>query len=288
MLLRDFLLRIHLCKGIGIKGKGLIYQWAQQQSKWDDISAKKLCQVGHITKFRHQFSNSYNWLMQSPTTVNELVMGERWVCISDDSYPLKLKEGYEPPLILFYRGNWQLINTPSLAIVGSRKATNYSLKVLEKLLTPTICQKLTIVSGLADGVDSLAHYRSIYLQGSTIAVIGTGLDIFYPVKNKKLQQDIANNHLLISEYPNGTRGYRSHFPERNRIIAGITEALLVTEAAQHSGSLITANLALQNNRNVLAVPGSILSPVSIGTNELIEAGAKPILRPEAILEEFVS
>ncbi len=290
MLLRDFLLRIHLCSGIGIVGKSKLYSWLQSQA----AGRFKLPTVDTLIKIANirgenvtRFSSSYIQLMTYPEQVNERVAGEKWLCICDQAYPIQLREAYAPPLVIFYRGELPLLNQPMLGVVGAREATNYSTAVLRQLLTGPVINKLTIVSGLAKGVDTLAHQCAIANHGRTIAVIGTGLDLSYPRVNDALQTEIGQSHLLLSEYPNGSHGYRSHFPERNRIIAGLVASVLVTEAKHHSGSLITANLALQNNRNVLAVPGQINQPLSVGTNELVAAGAKPILTPEDILEEYI-
>ncbi len=291
MLLRDFLLRIHLCRGIGIVGKTRVYEWAcsQESAHFSKPSVDLLIKIAQIHgRNVTLFSSTYLQLMQDPKLVDQLVAGENWVCVCDESYPNQLREAYLPPLVLFYRGNFDLVNQRLLGIVGARDATNYSFESLKKLIPGTISHKMTVVSGLARGVDTWAHQCAIANQGKTIAVIGTGLDIAYPRMNLSLQQEIATEHLLISEYPNGSRGFKNHFPERNRIIAGLVETILVTEAKHHSGSLITANLALQNNRNVLAIPGGIDAELSVGTNELIAAGAKPVMRPEDILEEFIS
>lgn len=291
MLLRDYLLRLHLCKGIGIVGKTKIYEWLSQ-GVWDDqhlpVADHLLAIAGIQGRNIATFCASYQQMMTDDQLVDQLVDGESWLAICDPSYPKILREAYSAPIVLFYRGHLELINGELLGIVGAREATRYSTEVLKQLIPGKISNRMTIVSGLAKGVDKLAHQCAIANQGRTIAVIGTGLDIAYPGANKYLQEQIARDHLLLSEYPNQTRGFRSHFPERNRIIAGLVQSVLVTEAKHHSGSLITANLALQNNRNILAVPGPINSRLSVGTNELIAAGAKPILCADDILEEFIS
>lgn len=291
MLLRDFLLRIHLCQGIGIVGKTKIYQWLNQHPTANVTlpSLEELIQIANVRgKNVTLFSSTYIQLMNDDRLVAKLVAGEKWLCICDEDYPLQLKEAYTPPLILFYRGNIKLLKTRLLGIVGARNATHYSMDVLRKLIPGPISTQMTVVSGLAMGVDTWSHQCVIANQGRTIAVIGTGLDVVYPRMNSVLQAQIGREHLLVTEYPNGTPGYRNHFPERNRIIAGLIETILVTEAKHHSGSLITANLALQNNRNVLAVPRQITSELSVGTNELIAAGAKPVLHQNDILSEYIS
>ncbi|MGF2383829.1 DNA-processing protein DprA [Lentilactobacillus otakiensis] len=289
MLLRDFLLRIHLCKGIGIIGKSKIYTWMDRVG-WNDLQIPTAGFLSAVAQLNSRnsavFRQSYEQLIQDDEQVIKLVDGERWLTIVDADYPLQLRESYAPPLVLFYRGNLDLLKQPLLGIVGARDCTSYSVEILKNLIPGRVSNTMTIVSGLAKGVDTLAHQCAIANNGCTIGVIGTGMDICYPYSNQELQARIAQDHLLISEYPNHTKGYRNHFPERNRIIAGLVQSVLVTEAKQHSGSLITANLALQNNRNVLAVPGSILAPLSVGTNELIAAGAKPVIRDLDILEEY--
>lgn len=289
MLLRDFLLRIHLCKGIGIIGKSKIYTWVNQVDWRDDQlpTSGFLAAVAQLNvKNTANFKTSYQQLMRNEDRVDQLVDGEQWLSIADAEYPLQLRESFAPPLVLFYRGDLSLLSQRLLGIVGARDCTSYSVEILKNLIPGRVSNTMAIVSGLAKGVDTLAHQCVIANHGKTIAVIGTGLDVCYPYTNQELQATIAADHLLISEYPNHTKGYRNHFPERNRIIAGLVQSVLVTEAKKHSGSLITANLALQNNRNVLAVPGSIMMPLSVGTNELIAAGAKPVLRELDILEDY--
>ena len=164
-------------------------------------------------------------------------------------------------------------------IVGSRTPTAYSRQVIENLMPELLRRKQVIASGLAQGVDAIAHQTTLNYGGKTIAVVGNGLNYFYPQGNMDLQRAIAKKGLLLSEYLPDTPPKPFRFPERNRILAGICKNVIVTEAKEHSGSLITANLALQENRNVYAIPGQINSPLSVGTNQLISAGATPIIGP---------
>lgn len=202
----------------------------------------------------------------------------------DSAYPPRLKESYEPPVVLFYRGNIGLLKTLSLAIVGARNATDYTPNALNKLGAEL--KSVTIVSGLAQGADAAAHEFALAHNLPTIAVIANGLDISYPKANAALQNQIAQRGLVLSEYPLGTRPQQYMFVMRNRIIAGLAHGLLVTEAAEHSGSLITANLALQYNREVFALPGNIDHSKSAGTNLLIQAGAKLVTSGASIIEEM--
>lgn len=206
--------------------------------------------------------------------------------IVDSKFPKQLREIYCPPTVLFYKGDISILDTYLASIVGARDCSSYGRRVLLALV-PQITPYLTIVSGLAKGVDCMAHEYAINNGGKTIAVIGTGLNRVYPKSNSKLQGVIAKKHLLITEYPLGAKPLRHHFVERNRIIAGISASTTVVEARKQSGSLITANFALSENRNVLAVPGEIFSETSRGTNDLIQAGARPLTSLEDILEESI-
>lgn len=210
----------------------------------------------------------------------------KWISILDKTYPEYLKHIYNPPALLFYQGDLSLLNHQLLAIVGSRLTSSYGEKALALLLPELISHEITTVSGLAKGIDKAVHQKTIELGGRTIGIIGTGLDHYYPFENESLQSEIARNHLLISEYPIGTKPLKHHFPMRNRIIAGLSLGTLVIEAKYRSGSLITANLALQEGREVFAVPGDITNPYSEGTNDLILHGAKCVLSPQHILEEL--
>lgn len=193
--------------------------------------------------------------------------------ILDGAYPQRLKEIYLPPIVLFYRGNLSLVNQRAVAIVGSRDHSKYARDCIHELIPVLVKDDIVVISGLARGVDMLAHEETLKTNGNTIAVIGSGLDVVYPPENANLYDMIAKRGLLLSEYPLESRPLKFHFPYRNRIIAGLSHGVCVIEAKEKSGSLITANLALSENREVFAVPGNIFSPHSKGTNSLIEAGA---------------
>ena len=202
--------------------------------------------------------------------------------ILDGGYPQRLKEIYLPPIVLFYRGNLSLINQRAVAIVGSRDHSKYAKDCIHELVPTIVNDGIVVVSGLARGVDTLAHEETLRTSGNTIAVIGSGLDVVYPPENVNLYDMIAKRGLLLSEYPLESRPLKFHFPYRNRIIAGLSHGVCVIEAKEKSGSLITANLALSENREVFAVPGSIFSTHSKGTNSLIEAGACLVSSGETI------
>ena len=204
----------------------------------------------------------------------------------DALYPKRLKEIYLPPIVLFYKGRLELFNRLSIGIVGARNHTPYSKEALEYLLPDILERKVSIISGLARGVDSLAHQLTLELNGETIAVIGNGINICYPKENQSLYDAIGKKGLILSEYPLDSPPLKFHFPYRNRIIAGLSHGLCVIEAKLHSGSLITANVALSENRQVFALPGNITSEYSKGTNELITAGAFPIRNANDILDSL--
>jgi DNA processing protein len=197
--------------------------------------------------------------------------------IGDALYPDQLRQIYRPPLLLFARGNTALLKEKITVIVGARYPTKYSQEVLGKLVPNLVQDKWVIASGLARGVDAEAHQAALAAQGLTIAVIGNGLNYFYPSQNRHLQQKIARTGLVLSEYLPDTPPRPYFFPARNRILAGLSQNVIVTEAKEKSGSLITANLALQENRNIFAVPGPVSSTLSRGPNLLIAAGATPLV-----------
>ena len=206
---------------------------------------------------------------------------------TDNNYPKRLLQLYDPPVILFAKGQKQLLNeTTCIASIGSRQASKYSLDALKLLLPPLIEQNVTIVSGLAKGADTFSHKLTMHYGGKTIAVVGHGLHMIYPKENEPLARVLEQEHLLISEYPLGTSPKKHHFPMRNRIISGISKALIVTEAKLRSGTMITTEQALETGRDVFVVPGPITSPLSQGTNKLIKEGAIPVVNGYQILEEL--
>lgn len=201
------------------------------------------------------------------------------ITINDSRYPTLLKQIYDPPALLFVRGTLPNSNLKHLSVVGSRKATSYGLDVTEFIISPLAKSGVVIVSGLAYGIDAAAHLSTIESEGITVAILGSGVDqdSIYPSQNRTLASKIlASGGALISEFPVGSPPLKQNFPLRNRIIAGISHSTLVVEAALKSGSLITAKCALESDREVYAVPGSIHAASSKGTNDLIKQGAIPV------------
>lgn len=208
--------------------------------------------------------------------------------LSSSAYPAQLKEISSPPNPLYVVGNIDALSQPAgLAVIGSRKPTNYGQVVTERLAGEAAQYGITIVSGLALGVDAIALESAVTNKGTAIAVLPAGLDTIYPKTNKKLAEKIiASGGLLISEYAPGTPPLKQHFIARNRIVSGLSQAILITEAAEKSGTLHTASFALEQGRTVLAVPGNITSQFSRGTNQLIAKGATPALTVSDLLREF--
>ena len=206
--------------------------------------------------------------------------------INEETYPQILKEIYDPPVSLYVMGNKEILNNISIAIVGCREASEYGKSAAKYFAYNLSKSNINIVSGLAKGIDSYAHFGSICAKhtGKTIAVVGNGLDIVYPGENKKLlKQILENGGAIISEYSLGTRPDKMNFPARNRIISGISKGVIVIEAKEKSGTLITVDFALEQGRDVFVVPGNINSITSVGTNELIKQGAKLITTYEDVI-----
>ncbi|HEY2494864.1 MAG TPA: DNA-processing protein DprA [Paenibacillus sp.] len=210
------------------------------------------------------------------------------ITILDEEYPALLKEAHQPPWVLYCLGNVDLLQSIAISMVGTRIPTAYGRKV-GAVLAEGLCKAgMTVISGLARGIDSVCHEASLICGGNTIAVMGTGMDVIYPAENRTLYERIAAEGLIVTEYPLGTPSHPGLFPQRNRIIAGLSLGTLVVEADARSGSLITADLAMEAGRDVYAVPGPITSPKSRGTLELIKQGAKMVTCTQDVLEEYES
>lgn len=207
------------------------------------------------------------------------------VTLTDDSYPALLKKAPDAPAVLFYHGDISLCHD-CISVVGSRKATAYGLRVAEQLAAELAQSNVCVVSGMARGIDSRAHWGALNAEGVTCAVVGCGLDMAYPPENKKLMEQIMEKGVVLSEYAPGTMPLPQHFPARNRIISGLSQGLVVVEAGRRSGTLITVDFALEQGRDVFAIPGNIYSERSEGTNRLIQDGAKVVLRAKDILQEY--
>lgn len=218
-----------------------------------------------------------NWLKDPANSV---------ITLADSDYPHLLLNIPDPPPLLYLKGRRELLGAAALAMVGSRNATPQGLANAEAFAEAVSNAGLCVVSGMALGVDTAAHHGGLRGSAASIAVVGTGLDIVYPARNRELAHELARKGALISEFPLGTPALGSNFPRRNRIISGISRGCLVVEAALQSGSLITARQALEQGREVFAIPGSIHSPLSKGCHALIKQGAKLVESAQDILEEL--
>jgi DNA processing protein len=218
-----------------------------------------------------------------------LESGARLVPFSDPAYPARLKEIFDPPIALFVRGSrLELLQSIPLGVVGTRRPTPYGTAATERLAADLAHAGLAIVSGMARGIDTSAHRAALDIGGDTMAVLGCGVDLVYPAENRNLSAEIAEKGLIVSEFPMGSPAYPQNFPIRNRIISGMSVGVLVVEGAQYSGSAITAKMALEQQREVFAVPGSIMSKMSWGPNLLIKQGAKLVQEWNDVLVELPS
>ena len=213
-------------------------------------------------------------------------LGVRVLTIWDPEYPDSLKNIFDPPTVLFVRGRIDSIDRTALAIVGTRRPSQYGKLATEKFTRELVSNGVTIISGLARGIDTVSHQTSIQHGGRTIAVLGCGQDVFYPPENRGLVEKIKTNGAVISEFVFGTKPDAPNFPRRNRIVSGLSLGVFVIEAGEKSGALITANYALEQNREVFALPGNIYNPRSLGCNRLLQSGAKLVIRVEDILDEI--
>ncbi len=281
-----FLLTLTSIEGLGCRGAHRLLDHYQTPSAIFSASPDALIQLG-IPEFVAKSLLSGKKRSWAEGELSKCLQNEvQIVTIRDPLYPSLLKEIYDPPITLFAKGDITCLNSPGVAIVGSRRATPYGINAAEKLARDLAQRGLTICSGLARGIDSAAHRGALEVKGKTIAVLGSGLDRIYPRENKKMAQTIEKNGCVVSEFPLGTSPSPQNFPVRNRIISGLSLGTCLVEAAEFSGSLITARLALEQGREVLAVPGNITSKNSFGPNLWIKQGAKLVQDWQDIAEEL--
>lgn len=282
-----YLIWLTSIKNIGsVRVKRLIEHFGSAKGVWE-AGVEELARVKGISReLSHSIINSKNEEKIDYHIKNLEKLGIYTVDISSPLYPAFLKEIYNPPFLLYAKGNINILKARCIAVVGSRNASYYGRKVAFRLAGQLAKRGIAIVSGFARGIDSYAHKGALAVGGDTIAVLGNGLDVIYPRENYSLMKEMNENGLLLSEYTPGTSPLRANFPARNRLISGLAYGVIVVEASERSGALITADFALEQNREVFAVPGNINSPTSIGTNRLIKQGAKIVNCIEDILEEL--
>lgn len=282
-----YLLALHSVNGLGpIRLKALLDYFGDPQAVWE-AKAKELIELGIPKNTAALLEETRSKLDPQQYLEQITKSGIKYLTFFDKEYPSLLKEIYDPPLVLYYRGEIMPQDSKAVAIVGTRKMTGYGRLVTEKLTGELVDCGITVVSGLARGVDTQAHQTAVKKEGRTIAVLGGGLLKIFPPENTRLAEDIASGFgAVVSEFPPDAPSLPGNFPARNRIISGLSLAVLVTEAAQDSGSLITAKLALEQGREVFAVPGPITSDLSQGPLSLIKQGAKLITEAGEILQEL--
>lgn len=246
---------------------------------------KELKEIGIKERQRHQLLKGPDTKKLDEKLITYHQKGIKFVTIADPLYPQYLKNIYDPPYVLYYRGHLQA-DEVSIGVVGARRCTEYGKKVAYDVSKSLADQGVVIISGMARGIDSYAHEGALVSEGRTYAILGCGVDICYPKENSTLMENIIANGAVISEYPPGTEPKPGFFPLRNRIISGMSKALLVVEAAKRSGSLITADQALEQGKDVYAVPGSIYSTLSKGTHDLIQQGASILTSTNQLLEDL--
>lgn len=274
----------NLVKGIGaVRFRALLDGFGSAQAAWE-ASPQALRAAGlgpksieSLVQIRRQVSLQQVWeKLQS--------LGIQVLTWEDELYPHRLKEIDQPPPVLYLRGEITPEDEWAVAIVGTRRITAYGRQVAEQVASGLARSGITIISGLARGVDSVAHQAALSAGGRTLAVLGNGVDHIYPPENRRLAEQIMVHGALLSDYPLGTVPDSQNFPPRNRIISGLSLAVVIVEAGQTSGALITASFAADQGRDVFAVPGNINAPQSKGTNRLIQDGAHPLLSPQDVLE----
>ncbi|EAC2784285.1 DNA-protecting protein DprA [Listeria monocytogenes] len=276
---RNTWLKLASCKSISAKKRAVIWQKLKELDQYE-MAAHTFVESFFPVDKRAQI------LMEIETAEVFFLEGITPIWILEDSYPALLREVYEAPPILFCKGNIDLLQRQAIAIVGTRQMSEYGRKACVKIASELSVHDLTIISGMAIGIDTIAHKATLNKNGATIAVLGSGVNKIYPKKNEFLAKEIAKEGLLLSEYLPSQEAKRWHFPERNRIISGLAIGTVIIEAAERSGSLITADIALEQNRQVFAVPGNIFIDTWQGTNYLIQEGAKLVMNADHIIEEF--
>ena len=281
---RMYWVGLNLVKGIGsVRFKALLDAFGTPEAAWN-ASPEALNQLGLSQKIVESFQRVRKGVSLEQIWDRLQSLGVEVLTWEDKGYPPRLKEIDQPPPVLYVRGSLVAEDEWAVAIIGTRRVTAYGRQVAEDIATTLAHSGVTIVSGLARGVDSIAHQAALNAGGRTLAVLGNGVDIVYPPENRRLADQIIEHGALVSDYALGTQPDGLNFPPRNRIISGLSMAVIIVEAGMTSGALITATFAAEQGRDVFAVPGNINAPQSQGTNRLIRDGAQPLLNPQDVLE----
>lgn len=283
----QYLLALHSINGLGpVRLKALLEYFQDPKLAWQ-AHHKEILELGIPKNVVDSLTEIRQKLDPEGYAQKIKDSGISWLTIFDENYPKHLKEIYDPPIVLYYKGEILPVDEQAVAVVGTRKITSYGRLVTGKLTQGLVESGLTIVSGLARGVDTKAHQTALENHGRTLAVLGGGLNKIFPAENYRLAQEITDGGgAVLSEFPPDHPPLPGNFPARNRIISGLSLAVLITEASEDSGSLITAKLALEQGREVFAVPGPITSELSKGPASLIKQGARLVTDAEEIIEEL--
>ncbi len=281
---RNYWLALNMVKGIGaVRFRGLLDRFGSAQDAWT-ASPAQLREAGLGESIIANFMDAQKKIEPGSILADLEKYNVKALTWDDEDYPRRLRELDQAPPVLYYRGELLPTDEWAVAVVGTRRITHYGQQVAEELGAFLGRNGITVVSGLAKGVDALAHQAAIKAGGRTIAVLAHGLDQVYPPDNRGLGEEVVANGALISDYGIGTPPDAANFPPRNRIISGLSLAVVIVEAGVESGALITAGFAAEQGREVFSVPGNIYSPASKGTNLLIQKGAHPLVQFEDLLE----
>jgi len=283
---RCYWVGFNMVKGIGaVRMQILLDYFGDLETAWQ-ASPQALREAGLNSKLIEQFVQYRALVNLDQVWENTQIQGIKVLTWLDEDYPRRLKEIDQSPPVLYVRGEMKTDDDWAVAIVGTRRVTAYGRQITEEIATSLAHSGITVISGLARGVDAIAHLAALNAGGRTMAVLGNGVDIIYPAEHRRLTEMIISAGALISDYPLGTAPEAVNFPPRNRIISGLSLAVIVVEAGEKSGALITANFAAEQGRDVFAVPGNIHAPQSIGTNRLIQQGAHPYLSVQDLIDNL--
>jgi DNA processing protein len=283
---KQFWVGFSFVKGIGaVRFQTLIDAFGSAEAAWNAPQAA-LRETGLSQKVIENLIQTRNKISLEKTWEKIQSLGIQVLTVEDAEYPARLKEILQPPPVLYVRGNVLSQDDLAVAVVGTRRMTVYGRQVTEDIARLLATSGVTVVSGLARGIDGIAHQAALDAGGRTLAVLGSGVDLVYPPEHRKLAEQILENGALISDYAPGTPPDAVNFPPRNRLISGLSVAVVIVEAGKTSGALITAQFAADQSRDVFAVPGNINAPQSLGPNSLIRDGAIPLIHPQNLLESL--
>jgi DNA processing protein len=281
---KKFWIGFNLIKGIGaVRMQNLVAYFGDLESAWNADLAS-LMEAGLGAKLAERVVGAGRQMDLDQVWAKIEAQGINILTWADEEYPARLREIDQPPPVLYIRGEYLQDDLFAVAIVGTRKVTPYGRQVTEELASFLAANGITVVSGLARGVDAIAHQTALKVGGRTMAILGSGVDRIYPPEHRGLAEQMMERGAVISDYAVGTPPDASNFPPRNRIISGLSLAVVVVEAAETSGALITAEFAAEQGREVFAIPGNIYAPQSKGVNRLIQKGAQPLLTPEDLMQ----